>query len=197
MRASGLLRDWNLAVSGEIWQVWQYGAKSILGGLTGAYIGVLIGKRFSGYRGRTGDVFAPAVALGMAIGRIGCLLTEPPGRATALPWGIRLSAEQIAATPGCISCRPGVAMQPSFLYEIAFQLVAFAVLLWLRPRINVPGALFTYYLAGYAAFRFLVEFARDNQVVWVGMTRGQLYLLAVFPLLLWRASVAIRAQLDG
>jgi phosphatidylglycerol---prolipoprotein diacylglyceryl transferase len=192
MRASGLLRSLDPAAGPSLATAWQYGAKSILGGLTGAYLGVLIGKRLIGYRVRTGDVFAPAVALGMAIGRIGCLLTEPPGRATTLPWGITLSAEQIARTPGCLGCRPGVPMHPSFGYEIAFQLLAFAAVLWLRPRVSVPGALFTFYLGGYAVFRFAVEFTRANEVVALGLTRGQLFLLVVTPMLLWRVGALLR-----
>jgi phosphatidylglycerol:prolipoprotein diacylglycerol transferase len=192
MRASGLVRSLDPASDPSLLTAWQYGAKSVLGGLTGAYLGVLVGKRLAGYRVRTGDVFAPAVALGMAVGRIGCLLTEPPGRPTSLPWGITLSAEQIARTPGCAGCLPGVPMHPSFGYEIGFQLVAFGALLWLRPRVGVPGALLTFYLGGYAVFRFLVEFTRDNQVVAAGLTRGQLFLLVVGPPLLWRVALLVR-----
>jgi prolipoprotein diacylglyceryltransferase len=40
----------------------------------GTWLGVHVAKRVVGYRLRTGDLFAPAVALGMAVGRIGCLL---------------------------------------------------------------------------------------------------------------------------
>jgi prolipoprotein diacylglyceryltransferase len=194
MRASGLWRSLDPAGNPPLALAWQYGAKSILGGLAGAYLGVLIGKRLIGYRQRTGDVFAPGVALGMAIGRVGCLLTEPPGRATSLPWGIRLDVVQIARTPGCLGCRPGVPMHPSFLYEIVFHLVAFGVLLWLRPRITAPGELLTLYLAGYAVFRFGVEFTRANDVVALGLTRGQWFLLAVIPLLAWRVAKLIRAE---
>ena len=48
------------------------GGRSILGGLAGAYVGAHITKRLVGYKRKTGDLFAPAVALGMAIGRVGC-----------------------------------------------------------------------------------------------------------------------------
>jgi prolipoprotein diacylglyceryl transferase len=112
-------------------EAWEFGARSILGGLTGAYVGVLVAKRLIGYRVRTGDLFAPAVAVGW----IGCLLTEAPGRPTALPWGIHA----LASVPGCVA---GVAMHPSFAYEIVFPLAAFAALCWLRPRVHRPGALF-------------------------------------------------------
>ncbi|MCB0944968.1 MAG: prolipoprotein diacylglyceryl transferase, partial [Mycobacterium sp.] len=143
MRLSGWARHLDLAANPSLAQAWQYGSRSILGGLLGAYLGVLIAKRIGGYRGKTGDLFAPAVALGMAIGRIGCHLTEAPGRPTELPWGVHAPA----GTPDCPGCLAGQAMHPSFVYEIAFQLAAFAVLLWLRNRIDRPGELFVIYVA--------------------------------------------------
>jgi phosphatidylglycerol:prolipoprotein diacylglycerol transferase len=63
-------------------EAWLYGNRSILSGLLGAYVGAVVAKRLVGYRARTGDLFAPAVAIGMAVGRIGCFLTEQPGAAT-------------------------------------------------------------------------------------------------------------------
>src|SRR6185369_6310414 len=134
------------------------GGRSIVGGLAGAYVGALLTKRFVGYRRRTGDLFAPAVALGMAIGRIGCFLSEQVGTPTTLPWGLRLSDATLARIPNCPYCRPGVALHPSFLYEIAFHLVMFFVLVtYLRPRVRVDGDLFKIYLLAYAVFRFFVE----------------------------------------
>ncbi|OBB31118.1 diacylglyceryl transferase [Mycolicibacterium peregrinum] len=173
MRLTGWIRHLDFSANPTLAQAWQFGSRSILGGLLGAYLGVLIAKRLGGYRGKTGDLFAPAVALGMAIGRIGCHLTEAPGRPTTLPWGIHAPAD----TPECPGCLAGLAMHPSFLYEIAFQLTAFAVLLWLRPRIGKPGELFVLYVAAYAVFRFLVEFVRANETVWLDLTRPQWFLL--------------------
>ncbi|MFG3437822.1 prolipoprotein diacylglyceryl transferase [Nonomuraea sp. NPDC047897] len=157
----------------ELSQLWLYGSRSILGGLTGAYVGVLVAKRVIGYRERTGDLFAPAVALGMAVGRIGCLLTEAPGRPTDLPWGVYAPV----TTPECPGCLAGQAMHPSFGYEIVFHLVAFGVLVWARGRLTRPGELFTLYLAGYAVFRFVVEFVRANETVWLDLTRPQWFLI--------------------
>jgi phosphatidylglycerol---prolipoprotein diacylglyceryl transferase len=80
-----------------------------------------------------------------------------------------------------------VPLHPSFVYEIAFHLVAFAVLwFWLRHRLVAPGETLTFYLAGYGVFRFLVELVRGNEVAWVGLTRPQLFLLVTVPLLLAR-----------
>lgn len=161
------------------------GGKSILGGLAGAYFGALLFKRILSYRESTGDLFAPAVALGMAVGRIGCLLTEQIGTPTSLPWGVTLTADLAARIPNCPYCRPGVRLHPSFLYEIIFHLVMFVLIWWwLRPRIFVKGELFKIYLLAYAIFRFAVEFVRGNQVVWEGLTRSQIFLIPSTILLL-------------
>jgi phosphatidylglycerol:prolipoprotein diacylglycerol transferase len=157
---------------------WAYGNRSILSGLLGAYLGALLGKRIGRYPHKTGNLFAPAVAAGMAVGRIGCLLAEPPGTPTRLPWGIRLDAAHAAA----MHVPANVPLHPSFVYEILFHLAALGALLALRGRVTAPGRLFTYYLAAYAAFRFGVEFVRGNEVVWAGLTRSQLFLLALLPL---------------
>ncbi len=194
MQVSALVRDPGALLRVPLGDLLQDGANSVLGGLTGAYVGVLVGKRLVGYREPTGDAFAPAVALGMAVGRIGCLLTEPPGRPTSLPWAVHLSPEQVAAIPGCTWCVPGAGLHPSFVYEILFQLLAFGVLVAVRGRVATPGALLTFYLAGYAVFRFAVEFTRDNEIVLVGLTAGQLFLLVVAPLLLWRTTVLVRRE---
>lgn len=154
------------------------GGRSILGGLAGAYVGAHLTKRLVGYERKTGDLFAPAVALGMAIGRVGCFLSEQVGTPTTMPWGLRLSDSTLARIPNCPYCVPGVALHPSFLYEIAFHLAMFVVLLWyLRPRVRVEGDLFKIYLLAYAVFRFFVEFVRGNVVMWHGLSGSQLFLI--------------------
>jgi phosphatidylglycerol:prolipoprotein diacylglycerol transferase len=163
-------------------QWWMDGNRSILAGLVGAWIGVHVGKLLTRYRGSTGDLFAPAVALAMAIGRIGCLLTELPGHPTGGSWGIVLTPEQAAILGG----PAGIPLHPTYLYEALFQAAAFAVLWRLRDRMPRPGDLFALYVAAYAVFRFAVEFARANEQVWLGLTRPQWFLLAMLPLLAWR-----------
>jgi phosphatidylglycerol---prolipoprotein diacylglyceryl transferase len=179
MRLSGWAQHLDVRLNPTLLQAWEFGSRSILGGLLGAYLGVLIAKRIGGYAGKTGDLFAPAVALGMAIGRIGCHLTEAPGRPANLPWGIHAPA----TTPNCPGCLIGAAMHPSFLYEIVFQLAAFSLLLWLRDRVTQPGELFVLYVAAYAVFRFFIEFVRANETVWLGLTRPQWFLLPTLALI--------------
>lgn len=166
-----------LAPEPSLWGMLERGGKSILGGLTGAYVGAIGTKRIVGYRERTGDLFAPAIALGMAIGRWGCFLTEQIGTPTTLPWGLAVSWEMAAHIPNCPYCTSGVKMHPSFIYEIIFHAGMFGWLWWLRPRVYVKGDLLKIYLLCYAVFRFAVEFVRGNQIVWSGLTRSQLFLI--------------------
>lgn len=159
------------------------GNASILSALVGALIGVHVAKRISRYSARTGDLFAPAVALAMAIGRFGCLLTEKPGSPTGAAWGIVLDSDAAAR----VGAPAGVPLHPSFVYEIAFHAVAFVLLwFWLRYRQIAAGETLTLYICAYAVFRFFIEFTRGNEVVWMGLTRPQLFLLATIPLLLAR-----------
>lgn len=164
MRLGTWAQHLDLRDNASLAEQWAYGNRSILGGLFGAWLGVHVAKRISGYRLRTGDLFAPAVALGMAVGRIGCLLSEPYSTTGRTNW--------------------------SFAWEIAFHLAAFCVLWsWLRHRALPPGTTFVFYIAAYGAFRFLIEFWRGNEVAWAGLTRPQLFLLCTIPLVLTRIAV--------
>ena len=180
-RLSALWRYTALAPDPSLVEFVTRGGRSILGGLAGAYAGALGTKRLLGYPRPTGDVFAPAVALAMAIGRWGCFFTELPGTPTTLPWAVRFD---------------GVPRHPSFLYESAFQAAMFCGLWWWgRPHVRVPGDLFKIYLLAYAIFRFLVEFVRGNDVVWAGLTRPQLFLIpATAALAVYFASRRVRGD---
>jgi prolipoprotein diacylglyceryltransferase len=183
MRLGTWAQHLDLRANASLPEQWLYGNRSILGGLVGAWLGVHVTKRLVGYRLRTGDLFAPAVALGMAVGRIGCLLTEKPGTPTGHGWGVRLHE----ADADRFGLAAGVPLHPSFAYEIAFHLAAFAVLWWwLRHADLPPGTTFVWYVAAYGIFRFLVEFVRGNEVAWAGLTRPQLFLLATVPIVLAR-----------
>ena len=89
------------------------GGKTIVGALIGGLITVEIAKRYIGIQQSTGDLYAIPLALGIAIGRIGCFLTGLPdntyGTATNLPWGIDFG--------------DGIPRHPTQLYEILFLLL--------------------------------------------------------------------------
>jgi phosphatidylglycerol---prolipoprotein diacylglyceryl transferase len=148
------------------------GPGSILGGVVGAYIAGYIASRIIGKAGCACDAFAPAMALGMAIGRVGCYLAleDGLGKPTLLPWGVPVPA------PGGGT----YLVHPTPLYDAAFNLAWFAILLLLRdhPRLQ-NGNLLKMALAGYAFFRFFVEFVRNNQVLLWGLTGQQYVCLAL------------------
>jgi phosphatidylglycerol:prolipoprotein diacylglycerol transferase len=167
MRLGTWLQHADLRDNATLAEQWLRGNRSVLGGLVGAWLGVHVAKRLCGYRLRTGDLFAPAVALGMAVGRVGCLLSEP---------------------------RPDGSTNWSFLPEIGFHLAAFAVIWWwLRFRALPPGEVFVWWVAAYGVFRFVIELSRGNEVVWAGLTRPQLFLAVTVPLVLLRIALRWRS----
>ena len=145
--------------------------------------GVVLTKRLVGYRRATGDLFAAPVALGMAIGRLGCFLAERPGTVSTVAWAVRVPADAAPRIAHCPACLTGATMHPSFLYEIAFLGVAawalFALSRRRRPPVSwmVEGDLFKLFLLAYAVFRFFVEFVRDNPVMGFGLSGSQLMVL--------------------
>jgi phosphatidylglycerol:prolipoprotein diacylglycerol transferase len=160
------------------------GPKSILGGFAGGYLAIVLSKRALGYTLSTGDYYAAALPLGLAIGRVGCFLSELPlGTPTTLPWAMTVSPETAAAFPRCPGC--GGPMHPSMLYEIGFNLAAFGLISWKGTLLPIRGDTVKAYLLAYAVFRFLVEFVRGNEVQWLGLTGPQLVLIPLAGLLTW------------
>ncbi|MGH2462653.1 MAG: prolipoprotein diacylglyceryl transferase [Candidatus Limnocylindria bacterium] len=159
-----------------------HGPKSIIGGLAGGYLAIVLTKRALGYRVSTGDHYVVAIPLALAIGRIGCFLTELPlGTPTDLPWGMTVAPEAAAAFTRCPGCDGP--MHPSMLYEIGFQLAAFAVLSRWSPILPVRGDTLKAYLLVYGLFRFNVEWVRGNEVQVAGLTGPQLVLIPLVVLL--------------
>lgn len=160
----------------------EHSGKSILGALAGGYLGGVLAKRALGYRGSTADHYALAIAVGTAIGRVGCFLSELPlGTATTLPWGISVSPDAAAAFARCPDCM--LPMHPSMLYEVAFNVLAAAAILRWRHRVVATGDVLRLYLLADFTFRFLVEFVRGNEVQAFGLTGPQLVLIPLAGLL--------------
>jgi phosphatidylglycerol:prolipoprotein diacylglycerol transferase len=114
------------------------------------------------------DMCAVALALGYAIGRIGCQVSGDGdyGIRSNLPWAM-------GYPHGTVPTAPGVKVQPTPIYEtVTMAMLAYA--LWrLRDRVR-PGVLFAIYLAGSGLERLLVEFIRRNKEVAAGLTAPQL-----------------------
>lgn len=153
--------------------------RTIVGGLIGGVLAVEMVKKRRGIAGKTGDLFAPAIALGIGIGRIGCLLRGCCyGRPTILAWfGINLG--------------DGVPRFPTQIIESIFGFLLFAYLLWLRKRLWEEGRLFAIFMLAYFTFRFGIEFLRQEPRGLLGLTLAQCVSLGVIgyylPRLIWHA----------
>ena len=102
------------------------------------------------------DVCAPAIALGQAIGRIGCLMAgDDYGRATTMPWGIAFTDPDAATIGGAPL---GVPLHPVQLYESIFCLILFVLLVRLSRRKRFDGEVILAYTFLYAVGRFILEF---------------------------------------
>ncbi len=161
----------------------EHSGKSLIGAIAGGYAAGVLAKRALGYTRSTGDCYALAIPVAIAIGRVGCFLSELPlGTPTGLPWGIRVDPAAAAAFVRCPGC--DLPMHPSMLYEIAFNVVAaVAIVRWGR-RVPVPGDLLKGYLLAAGSFRFLVELVRGNEVQALGLTGPQIVLIPLLGLLL-------------
>ena len=159
-----------------------HGPRSIIGGLAGGYLAIVLSKRALGYTLSTGDYYAAAIPLALAIGRVGCFLSELPlGTPTDLPWGMTVSPEAAAAFPRCPGCTGP--MHPSMLYEVGFNLAAFCLIFTRGPLLPIRGDTLKAYLLVYGLFRFGVEFVRGNEPQALGLTGPQLVLVPLVALL--------------
>jgi phosphatidylglycerol---prolipoprotein diacylglyceryl transferase len=157
----------------EVLAIWR-GGMSFHGG----FLGVLAAMAVYARRHKRSwlelmDFIAPLVPLGIAAGRMGNFINgELPGRIIAdtahIPWAMWFP--QVDAAP--------TARHPSQLYQFAGEGIALFVLLWLYSRSPRPtGAVAGAFLAGYGAFRFTAEFAREPDsflgLLSLGMSMGQ------------------------
>ena len=164
-------------------QAIENSGKSLIGALAGGYLGTVLAKRAFGYTRSTGDCYVLAIPVATAIGRVGCFLSELPlGTPTTLPWGVSVSAEAAAAFARCPGCE--LPMHPSMLYEIAFNLVAVALIVRYRTRVPVVGDTLKLYLLAAGIFRFFVEFVRGNEPQALGLTGPQWVLIPLVGLLI-------------
>jgi phosphatidylglycerol:prolipoprotein diacylglycerol transferase len=148
------------------------------GGLAGGIAATLIPIRW--YRvpwASAADTAAPALALGLALGRVGCHLAGDGdwGTPSALPWAVAYTSG-VAPWPH----PPGVRVHPAALYEGVALAVLFAILWRERARLAPAGTLFAVYLIASGTIRFAVELVRTNAPLALGLTEAQwMSLLAV------------------
>ncbi len=129
------------------------------------------------------DAAAPAIALGQAVGRVGCFAAGCDyGRPADVPWAVTFTSEyahQLVGTP------LNVALHPYQLYEAGLALLLFVFLFRLHGRRRFLGQAFAIYLVGYGGLRFLLEFYRgdaDRGFVFQGaLSTSQFISLLIIP----------------
>ncbi|MBZ5607924.1 MAG: prolipoprotein diacylglyceryl transferase [Acidobacteriia bacterium] len=110
---------------------------------------------------QTCDVFAPGIALGQAIGRIGCFSAGCCwGVECHLPWAVTFKNPEAWNLTGVPL---GIPMHPTQLYESLADAAIFALLYRLIARPHTPGAILGWYLALYSSARFAIEFFRFHE----------------------------------
>ena len=109
---------------------------------------------------RTCDAFSPGLALGHAIGRLGCFAAGCCyGKPTTHFWGVTFKnplAQAWVGTP------LGVPLEPTQLFESVVELANFFILMWLLKRKKFDGQVFGAYLFLYGVARYFLEFIRDD-----------------------------------
>lgn len=166
----------NLRKGGLSW----HGA--LLGGLLGAY---LFAKSRKLSLKKICDILSAPAVIGLAVGRIGCLLNGCCyGRISAVKWAVDLSAA------GIIGKR-----HPAQIYEMIFDLIVFLLILFWLPRKKFDGEVFLGMLSLYSAARFVVEFFREEPVLWFGLTLAQYVSIAAIIICGWIIFIGRRRAL--
>lgn len=126
--------------------------KTIVGALIGGLIAVECAKHFTGEKRSTGDLFAAPIALGIAIGRIGCFFEGLPdqtcGAPTSLPWGVDFG--------------DGIRRHPTQLYESFFAILLLGFLMRLMRRPHRNGDVFKAFMVAYMAWRLAIDLLKPD-----------------------------------
>jgi phosphatidylglycerol:prolipoprotein diacylglycerol transferase len=128
------------------------------------------------------DVFAPGIALGHVIGRLGCFLAGCCfGRETSVPWAVTFHSEYASRNVGTPI---NVPLHPTQLYEAGAELLILGLLLLTERRGRVfPGRTFWAYMLLYGVSRFIIEFYRGDARGVVGaFSTSQFVSLVIVPL---------------
>ncbi|MBV9011730.1 MAG: prolipoprotein diacylglyceryl transferase [Pseudonocardiales bacterium] len=156
-------------------QIW-HGGLGIWGAVALGGLGAWIGCRRQGIPlPAMADAVAPAIVVAQAIGRVGNYFNqELYGGPTSLPWGLQIR-DRVNPVTGAPDPLNGIAqgpplevVQPTFLYELLWDLGVAALVVWADRRFRLGhGRAFALYVAGYTAGRFWIELMRVDQATMV------------------------------
>lgn len=163
-----VLENWSM-FSGSLASILNFidGGLSWFGGLIGGSLGVLAYLKIKKLDLlRYADAFAPSLAIGQAIGRIGCVLGDGGhvGKLTTMPWGFNVNGEIRHVTAW---------------YSAINLTILFFILKKLKESKPFKGFLFLFYLTYYSATRFMIDLFRIDPRYY-GLTMSQYFSLIIF-----------------
>jgi phosphatidylglycerol---prolipoprotein diacylglyceryl transferase len=156
-------------------QIFSGQGLTIWGAVLGATIGIWLYSRFSRQLrfAAFGDMIAPGIMVAQAIGRVGCTLN-------GCCFGIESNSPLAVIYTNPHSYAPiGIAVLPTQIFEIFYDLIVFGILMLLRPKLKPQGSLFAVYFFLYAAWRFGIDFVRDGTPFLFGLHQAQVIGLIV------------------
>ncbi len=120
--------------------------------------------------------------LGQAIGRIGNFINqELYGPPTTLPWGLRIDAAHRLAPYNDLTKYPdSVRFHPLFLYELLWDTLGFALILWISRRFSKQlkeGDVFLLFMIWSPLGRFFIEFLRTDSWFFPGTPFNTVHLI--------------------
>ncbi len=179
-----VIQDWQDLVADPIGMIFSGSGFVWYGGFIGGFLAVSwsIWKHGLPWL-KMVDCIAPAMAVGHALGRIGCQLSGDGdwGSVSDVPWAM--------AYPAAIVGWPypeGVRVHPTPMYEFFAYMAVFAFLWAIRKRPQPDGTLFWWYLVLGGGARFIIEFWRINPPVAFELSSAQVFSLLLIAIGVWR-----------
>jgi prolipoprotein diacylglyceryl transferase len=184
-----------------VFAVWT-GGLGIWGGIAfGAAAGIWRVRRTGASAGDFGNAIAPALLVAQAVGRVGNYFNQELfGKPSGLPWALEISHAHRVSSGLPAQYLADRTFQPTFLYELIWDLALAAALVWLGHHRKIrPWGLFALYIAGYSAFRIFEESLRiDTSEHFLGL-RLNFYVATIGTLagLAWFTAIQRRAARTG
>ena len=145
-----LVRPW------AIFKLWEGGLVFYGGFVLALMVGIWYLDRHRLPLWKTADIWAAPLALGHAVGRLGCFAAGCCyGKPTGVPWSVTFTDPQSLAILG-------VPLHPVQLYEAFANLLLFIFLCLYRPYRRFEGQIFWLYVLVYSVIRFVLEFFRGD-----------------------------------
>lgn len=157
----------------DAFKIWN-GGLGIPGGIAlGVAVGVWVAHRRGARLSVILDAVVPALPLAQAIGRLGNWWNQELfGRPSTLPWAIEIDINHRPAQYALSST-----FQPTFLYEMLWNLALCGLLIWIdRRRVMRPGSILPLYVGLYFAGRLWIEALRVDTASTIGPFRVNIWL---------------------